>query len=1029
MDQSYNLSTQEVLEGLHVVKEQGLNDSQVTERQEKHGRNELPEEESTPLWELILEQFKDQLVIILVVSALISLVLAFFEEENDKLTAYVEPIVIMLILVANATVGVLQETSAENAIAALKEYSPDECRVVRNGGVVSKVNAVELVPGDIIVVSVGDKIPADARVISVESSVLRIDQALLTGESVSVTKSSSALQGTKGERAVVQDQINMLFAGTSVALGRAQCVVTATGSKTAIGGIHSSITDQVSQKTPLKQKLDDFGDMLAKVITVICILVWAINVRHFNEASHHGWVRGAVYYFKIAVALAVAAIPEGLAVIITTCLALGTRRMAEKNAIVRSLPSVETLGCTSIICSDKTGTLTTNQMSASRIILLDAQGAVRELEVTGTDFSPAGHVVDAQGTTITNAAADKGAVAGSTQALRDSVIVSAMCNDANVLYNRDKNVYQLIGEPTEGALRVLVEKVGTSDAAFNATLAELSKADRVQACCQWVQHRFARVGTLEFTRERKSMSVLVHDSQRQCDRLLVKGAPENVLARCAFAVVGGGVVPMTESIRSEVLASAGRLGAEHALRMMALATREGAAATGPGSLAAQIKASDGTDFEAIESQLVFAGMVGMHDPPRAEVRQSIAHCAEAGIRVIVITGDAKPTAESVCRAIGVLGPNDDASSLCVTGAEFSAMSDAEQRKCVLRARVFARTEPQHKLQLVSLLQAAGHIVAMTGDGVNDAPALKKADIGIAMGSGTDVAKLAADMVLADDNFSTIEMAVAEGRAIYDNTKQFIRYLISSNIGEVVSIFLTVLLGMPEALIPVQLLWVNLVTDGLPATALGFNPPDPHIMQHRPRSARQPIVSGWLLFRYLVIGAYVGAATVFGYAWHFIYSPLGPNISFHELSNFHQCERLFAGHLDCATVFNGQHAVIASTISLSILVSIEMFNALNSLSENASLLEVPLWRNPSLLGAVTLSFALHFAILYIPFFNTVFSVVPLGWIEWRAILLISAPIILVDEVLKLYSRTFVNPPVSLATGNKTVGASEHEKKTQ
>ncbi|KAJ2395451.1 hypothetical protein GGI05_001583 [Coemansia sp. RSA 2603] len=296
-----------------------------------------------------------------------------------------------------------------------------------------------------------------------------------------------------------------------------------------------------------------------------------------------------------------------------------------------------------------------------------------------------------------------------------------------------------------------------------------------------------------------------------------------------------------------------------------------------------------------------------------------------------------------------------------------------------------------------------------------------------MGSGTDVAKLAADMVLADDNFATIEMAVSEGRAIYDNTKQFIRYLISSNIGEVVSIFLTVLLGLPEALIPVQLLWVNLVTDGLPATALGFNPPDPHIMQHRPRSARQPIVSGWLLLRYVIVGAYVGMATVFGYAWHYMYSPAGPGISYHELSRFHQCESLFADRLDCAAVFGGHNAVVASTVSLSILVSIEMFNAMNSLSENASLLEVPLWSNPSLIGAVALSFALHFVILYVPVFNTVFSVAPLGWTEWRAILLISAPIILVDEVLKWYARTFVDPPVSLAA--PATDAAKDNKKTQ
>ncbi|KAJ1948743.1 hypothetical protein EC988_005052, partial [Linderina pennispora] len=809
---------------------------------------------------------------------------------------------------------------------------------------------------------VGDKIPADARVLSVESSVLKVDQALLTGESVSVNKVSKALGKANGlgERAVVQDQVNMVFAGTSVVLGHARCVVTATGAKTAIGNIHTSITDQISEKTPLKKKLDDFGDMLAKVITVICILVWVINVRHFNEAAHHGWVRGAVYYFKIAVALAVAAIPEGLAVIITTCLALGTRRMAEKNAIVRSLPSVETLGCTSVICSDKTGTLTTNQMSVSHLVVLDAQAQVRQLAVTGTDFSPVGDIVDASGNAIKNAAADGSAVPGSTKTIHDAVLVSALCNDAEISYNAEKDNYQHIGEPTEAALRVLAEKIGTPDAAFNATLPSLAKAERVHACSQWFQKRFPRQTTFEFTRERKSMSVLVSDSENGGSRLLVKGAPENVLARCSFAVVGDRVEPMTGELRESLVASALDLGSTMALRTMGLAVREGSDA-----LTSDMTASLNGSFEIAESNLTFVGIAAMHDPPRPEVRDSIKHCNEAGIRVVVITGDAKPTAESVCRAIGVFDANEDLAGKSYTGAEFDALSDEEQRKCVETARLFARTEPAHKMKLVDLLQQAGHIVAMTGDGVNDAPALKKADIGVAMGTGTDVAKLAADMVLADDNFATIEMAVAEGRSIYDNTKQFIRYLISSNIGEVVSIFLTVLLNMPEALIPVQLLWVNLVTDGLPATALGFNPPDPHIMQHKPRSAKQPIVSGWLFFRYMVIGIYVGVATIFGYAWHYMYSAQGPQVTYYELTHFHQCDRLFGDRMDCQAVFGGQHAVVASTISLSILVSIEMFNAMNSLSENASLVEVPLWCNPSLIGAILLSFMLHFVILYVP----------------------------------------------------------------
>ncbi|KAJ2695462.1 hypothetical protein GGH99_000108 [Coemansia sp. RSA 1285] len=1012
MEEAYRATPQKVLDTLHANSDEGLTTSQVHERQQKYGRNSLPEEPATPLWELIAEQFQDQLVVILLGSAVVSLALAFFEEGGDRLTAYVEPAVIMLILVANATVGVLQETSAEKAIAALKEYSPDECRVVRNRGQTEKVHAEELVPGDIVVVSVGDKVPADARVVAVESSVLRVDQALLTGESASVTKDAAAIEAKAGARAVVQDQTNMVFAGTSVVFGRAHCVVTGTGTDTAIGAIHASMAAQTAEKTPLKKKLDAFGDTLAKVITAVCVLVWAINVRHFGEAAHGGWVRGAVYYFKIAVALAVAAIPEGLAVIITTCLALGTRRMAEKSAIVRTLPSVETLGCTS------TGTLTTNQMSVSRVVVLGADAEPRELEVTGTSFGPDGLVLRG-GHAVRNAAADAEAVPGATEALREVALVSALCNDAAVAYSHERGAHTHVGEPTEAALRVLAEKLGTSDAAFNATLATLTPADRAEACCQWAQQRHRRLATLEFTRERKSMSVVVadaHDKKRA--RLLVKGAPESVLARCAYARVGADDVALTPPMRAAIAEAAGRLGAELALRTMALAVRDEPSADAAVAAVAESAAAAGEadGLAALETQLTFVGLAGMRDPPRPEARRAIAQCAAAGIRVVVITGDSRETAESVCRDIGVLPPKAvaaeaDVSSLVCTGSEFDALDAAEQRERAASARVFARTEPHHKLRLVALLQQAGHVVAMTGDGVNDAPALRKADIGVAMGSGTDVAKMAADVVLADDNFATIAVAVAEGRAIYDNTKQFIRYLISSNIGEVVAIFLTVLLGLPEALAPVQLLWVNLVTDGLPATALGFNPPDPLVMRQRPRSATQPIVSGWLLLRYAVIGAYVGAACVFGYVWHYVYSPAGPLLSYSELTSFHRCDTLLAPRIDCAEVFGatGFHARAASSMALSVLVCIEMLNAMNSLSENASLLAVPLWRNRSLVAAIALSFALHAAILYVPFLSAIFGVVPLSLLEWKAVFYISAPVILIDEIFKWYARSFVDPP--------------------
>jgi len=400
-------------------------------------------------------------------------------------------------------------------------------------------------------------------------------------------------------------------------------------------------------------------------------------------------------------------------------------------------------------------------------------------------------------------------------------------------------------------------------------------------------------------------------------------------------------------------------------------------------------ATSPAEYEKLEQKMTLVGLVGMLDPPRPEVADSIRKCKDAGIRVIVITGDNRNTAESICRQIGVFGEYEDLAGKSYTGREFDNLSPGEQLEAAKKASLFSRVEPVHKSRLVDLLQQHGEVVAMTGDGVNDAPALKKADIGVAMGSGTDVSKLAADMVLADDNFATIEAAIEEGRAIYNNTQQFIRYLISSNIGEVVSIFLTAALGMPEALIPVQLLWVNLVTDGLPATALSFNPPDHDIMRRQPRKRDEALIGGWLFFRYLIIGTYVGLATVAGYAWWFMYNPEGPQITFWQLSHFHHCPAEFA-EVGCS-MFANDMAKAASTVSLSILVVIEMFNAMNALSSSESLLTLPLWENMMLVYAVGLSMALHFALLYTPFLQTLFSIVPLNWTEWKAVLIISAPV--------------------------------------
>ncbi|KAJ7219107.1 Ca-transporting ATPase [Mycena pura] len=989
MEAPWSLTPEQVLEHFGVNPERGLSSDQAAKHAQVYGKNELPEDPSTPLWELILEQFKDQLVLILLASAVISFVLAMFEssEGSSVAGAFVEPLVILLILVANATVGVVQETNAEKAIDALKEYSPDEAKVVRSSQL-ARIHASELVPGDIISVAVGDKIPADCRLISVTSSSFRIDQAILTGESVSVNKYVDVVPDIK---AVKQDMTNMLFSGTTVVNGSAKAIVVFTGARTAIGDIHKSITSQIAEKTPLKRKLDDFGDMLAKVISVICLLVWLVNIRHFWDPSHHGVLKGAIYYFKIAVALAVAAIPEGLAAVITACLALGTKKMAQKNAIVRNLPSVETLGCTNVICSDKTGTLTTNQMSVSRFLVVDGSTASpREYTVEGTTFSPYGSVTSADGK---EASAEL-----KSDAIQRLAEISSVCNDAKIVFNADKAVYTNVGEPTEAALKVLVEKLGCRDAELTKSLPSLSSVVRANAVNEFFERSIPRLLTFEFSRDRKMMSVLVR--LNGTGALFAKGAPESVLERCTSVQVDGKTIPLTPEIRTTILQKTVSYGAR-GLRTLAFAY-----VNVQDINSAHYHCESSQDYSRFEQNFTFVSLVGMLDPPRPEVREAVANCKAAGIRVICITGDNKGTAETICRHIGIFGDTEDLTGKSYTGRELDELSYEEKIKAVQRASLFTRTEPTHKSQLVDLLQGLGLVVAMTGDGVNDAPALKKADIGVAMGSGTDVAKLAADMVLADSNFATIEKAVEEGRLIYNNTKQFIRYLISSNIGEVVSIFLTVLLGMPEALIPVQLLWVNLVTDSLPATALGFNPADHSIMRVPPRDSREPLVGKWLFFRYMVVGIYVGCATVFGYAWWFMYYSGGPQISYYQLTHFHQCSSLFPD-IGCE-MFTNVMARRATTMSLSILVTVEMFNAINSLSENESLLVLPVWRNPFLVAAVTLSMALHFMILYVPFFTSLFAITPLNWIEWKAVLYLSAPVVVIDEVLKFISATFINP---------------------
>uniref|UniRef100_A0A646QHU7 Calcium-transporting ATPase n=1 Tax=Hemiscolopendra marginata TaxID=943146 RepID=A0A646QHU7_9MYRI len=995
MDLAHMKTYQEVADYFQTDMDKGLALDQVKRYQEKYGPNELPAEEGKALWQLILEQFDDLLVKILLLAAIISFVLAIFEEHEDQITAFVEPFVILLILIANAIVGVWQERNAESAIEALKEYEPEMGKVVRQDKAgVQKIKARDIVPGDVVEISVGDKVPADIRLMKIYSTTLRVDQSILTGESVSVIKHTDAIPDP---RAVNQDKKNILFSGTNIAAGKARGIVMGTGLETAIGKIRTEMTETEEVRTPLQQKLDEFGEQLSKVISVICVAVWAINIGHFSDPAHGGsWIKGAIYYFKIAVALAVAAIPEGLPAVITTCLALGTRRMAKKNAIVRSLPSVETLGCTSVICSDKTGTLTTNQMSSSRLFIFDKiEGndiSLHEFEVTGSTYEPIGEV-------YLNGARIKGS---DYDALHELSTICVMCNDSSIDFNEYKQAFEKVGEATETALVVLAEKLNP----FQVTKSGLSRRDAAICVNQNIQSMWKKEFTLEFSRDRKSMSSYCIPSRPSRlgngPKMFAKGAPEGVLDRCTHVRVGTSKVAMTPAIKKKILEVTASYGCgRDTLRCLALATID--APIKPEDM----DLGDSTKFINYEVNMTFVGVVGMLDPPRKEVLDSIKQCRLAGIRVIVITGDNKATAEAICRRIGVFSETEDTTGLSYSGREFDDLPTSEQRAAVARSRLFSRVEPAHKSKIVEYLQSMGEISAMTGDGVNDAPALKKAEIGIAMGSGTAVAKSASEMVLADDNFSTIVAAVEEGRAIYNNMKQFIRYLISSNIGEVVSIFLTAALGMPEALIPVQLLWVNLVTDGLPATALGFNPPDLDIMEKPPRRADEGLISGWLFFRYMAIGGYVGSGTVGAAAWWFMYYENGPRLTYYQLTHHLQCigdNENFKG-IDC-NIFTDPHPM---TMALSVLVTIEMLNALNSLSENQSLIVMPPWSNIWLISSIALSMTLHFVILYVEILSTVFQITPLNMEEWLAVMKISLPVVLLDETLKFLARKIADAP--------------------
>jgi P-type Ca2+ transporter type 2C len=1040
----------------------GLTSDQVKLRQEQYGFNILEKSKGKSTLTLILEQFEDRLVQILLGVALLSGIFSYLEVrqatgEEALWKSFVEPLIILAILVLNAAVGVWQTSSAQDSLEALQKLQPSLATVLRDGAWQSGIPASDLVPGDILEVRVGDKVPADARLVQLLTSSLQIDEGSLTGESVTVSKFSGD-EGTVLPNLPLQDQRGMLYGGTMITSGSGRAVVVQTGMDTQMGKIQKGVTQAKADqsKTPLAIKLDEFGDTLTKIIGVICVAVWIISIPKMNDPSFsNGW-EGAIYYAKVAVALGVAAIPEGLPAVITLCLSLGTRRMAQRNVIVRKLQSVETLGCTSVICTDKTGTLTTNEMTAVSLVLLEKSGKgilCKEYKVDGVSYAPSG--------TIESVIKDAEVKAIPKGALTDIAAVSALCNDASIIgsdvdytfeealldekgkvvghiqsdvykksHKKQKvdldKAFERVGEPTEAALCVLAEKIGGMAHFLDEVVIDsrtglhINVPPSVLANANVKEWRYSkpRRATLEFNRDRKSMSVLC-DWEKGKNRLFVKGAPNLLIERCTHVKTrDGSEVPLTGALRRQINSMVSSL-AQRPLRCLALAIKDYRKLDASLKTFNPVEEGDASKhpllknpakYKDIESGLTLVGIVGIKDPARPEVAESIKLCSKAGIRVIMITGDARDTAVAIARDVNILPPKDESENIkAFEGREFFLKPEEEQLQ-LLRGDniVFCRAEPADKQKLVKMLQSLKEIPAMTGDGVNDAPALQQAAIGVAMGvTGTEVAKEAADMILADDNFSTIVAAVEEGRRIYANMQAFICFLISCNIGEICAILIATIGGFPEPLTAMHLLWVNLVTDGPPATALGFNPPAPDLMSQRPRPSDEPIMTRWMAIRYCITGLYVGLATVGIFVGHY----LREGISLSQLSTWSKCGAAWmpvGGAELCPQLFEGLGRQTPQTLSLTALVVMEMLKALSAVSVDNSLLRVSPLSNPWLIFGVLIPSMLHLIVMYsgtfgFPALSESFGMSPLTLSQWAIVWSWALPVLLVEEILKGIGR--------------------------
>jgi len=937
-------ATETVLTALGSDIALGLSKAEAQSRLSQYGPNRLKSAPETPWWTRLIEQFQNFLVIILLVAVVISMIEWLLQDPRETALPY-EAIVIMAIVVLNAMLGFIQESRAEKSVRALMALAAPEATVVR-GGDRQRVATHEIVPGDIVLVEAGDKIPADSRII--ELANLQADEAPLTGESVPVSKDVNPIVGDVG----IGDRRNMLYSGTVATYGRGRAVVVATGMGTEVGRIAGLLETAEKQPTPLQQELDRTGKRLSVIMLGICAVVFAAGL--FSTSTFT--LNIVLSLFLFAVALAVAAIPEALPAIVTVGLSLGVRRMAAAHAIVRKLPAVETLGAATVICSDKTGTLTRNEMTVRAIMTADAL-----VEVGGSGYIPEGDF------TV------RGEKLAETSPQRESVVqtlrAAALANDAE-LVNREGR-WKVQGDPTEGALVVAARKFGISGTELE---------------------RFPRIGEIPFTSERKRHTTVHVDRENPDElRVFVKGAPEVLLANSRYLWQGGKIVPLGDDGRADISRRNDALAAQ-ALRTLAIATRTvPAASLGVDPQAAAANRTSTIKLpDSIEDDLVLLGLVGMIDPPRAEAKAAVAVAKRAHIRSVMITGDHPATAEAIARELEIFEPG----ARTITGVEMRTMSDAELDAIIEQARVFARVDPEHKLRIVNALQRKGHIVAMTGDGINDAPALKTANIGVAMGiTGTDVSKEAADMVLTDDNFASIVKAIEEGRGVYANIRKYLIYLLSSNAGELMTMFAGVMfagvLGLTSAepglflpLLAAQLLWINLITDGPPALALGVDPKDPDVMKRPPRSRGTGVLTTQDWWYLGVVGSVMMVGTL---AVLDAYYPGG-------------MFTLFAS----GTGPNAADETYARTMAFTTLMLFQLFNVYNCRSTWRSAFS-GFFDNGWLIGAVALSLFTHVLVIYVPFLQTAFHTIALSSFDWMVATGVAATLLVGMELVKLALR--------------------------